>query len=54
MELEDNTVTKPNPILAYEPLMELCETGIQKELCPVCFIINQSYPQMLTFMTFLD
>lgn len=42
MELEDDAVTEPNLILAYEPLKKLCERlEANKELCPVGLVINQ-------------
>ena len=43
MELEDDVVTEPYLILAYEPLMKLWERlESNEELCPVCLVINQA------------
>lgn len=44
MELADDAVTEPNLILAYGPLMKLYKRlESNKELCPVCPVINQTY-----------
>lgn len=43
MELEDDTMSEPNLILAYVPLTKLCKRPeSNKELCPVCLGINQT------------